>query len=249
MTLTRETILTALRRTFEPLDYIHAMWEGGAVAFNRVDEWSDIDLQFDVDDEHADEVLPLVEQTLSALSPIELQFRMPQSIWQLHAQVFYHLREAGPFLLVDVAVLKHSTPTKYVETEIHGQHVVHFDKSGVVRAAPLDRAEWDRQLAARVESLRVSFPLFQVLTLKEINRHNTIEAVAFYQAYTLRPLVELLRIRHAPLHYNFHTRYVHYDLPPEVVKRLEGLFYIATPEALAAKRAEAEAWFNEILAG
>jgi hypothetical protein len=144
--------------------------------------------------------------------------------------------------------LRAASPTKYVETEIHGHHVVHFDKSSVMRAAPIDRAEWDRQLAARVETLRVSFPLFQVLTLKELNRRNTIEALAFYHGYTLRPLIELLRIRHAPFHYNFHTRYVHYDLPPDMVKRLEGLFYIATPEALAARRAEAEEWFSETLA-
>ena len=50
MTLTRREILAALVRTFEPLPFVYAMWEGGAAAFNRTDEWSDIDVQFDVDD-------------------------------------------------------------------------------------------------------------------------------------------------------------------------------------------------------
>jgi hypothetical protein len=248
MPLTRTEILTAIRNTFEPLPYIHAMWEGGAAAFNRIDEWSDIDLQFDVDDDHADEVIPLLEQALETLSPIDLRFKMPPSGFQLHVQMFYRLRDAGPFLLLDVAVIKHSAPVKYNETEIHGNAVVHFDKSGVMPGKPIDRAEWDKELAARVESLRVLFPLFQSLTLKELNRNNTIEAVAFYYGYTLRPLVELLRIKHAPFHYNFHTRYIHYEFPPDIVSRLEKLFYPANPQDLARKREEVEQWFGEVLA-
>jgi hypothetical protein len=248
MPLTKPEILTALKNVFEPLPYIHAMWEGGAAAWNRVDEWSDIDLQIDVDDDHADEVIPLVDQTLAALSPIERRYQMPPSGFQLHAQVFYRLQDAGPFLLMDVAVLKHSTPTKYAEPEIHGHAVIHFDKSGVVPTKPLDPAEWDKQLTARVASLRVLFPLFQSLTLKELNRGNSIEALAFYNGYTLRPLLELLRIKYAPFHHNFHTRYVHYELPPQVVARLETLFYAANPLDLAHKREQAEAWFNEALA-
>lgn len=248
MPLTRTEITTAIRNTLEPLPYIHALWEGGAAAFNRVDEWSDIDLQIDVDDDHADEVIPLVDQTLASLSPIEIRFVMPPSGFQLHAQVFYWLREAGPFLLADVAVIKHSSSHKYNEPEIHGHAVVHFDKSGVMATPPINRADWDKQLAARLETLRVMFPLFQSLTLKEINRGNSIEAVAFYNGYTLRPLVELLRIKHAPFHYNFHTRYIHYELPPEIVTKLQDLFYPANLADLAAKRAQAEQWFNEALA-
>ncbi len=36
--LTREKILTALKTKLEPLSFTNAMWEGGAAAFNRVDE-------------------------------------------------------------------------------------------------------------------------------------------------------------------------------------------------------------------
>ena len=37
-TLTRSSTLTALRAALEPLLCVHAMWEGGAAAFGRVDE-------------------------------------------------------------------------------------------------------------------------------------------------------------------------------------------------------------------
>ena len=134
--LTRAEILVTLRAALEPLPYTHALWEGGAAAFGRVDDWSDIDLQVDADDS---------------------------------------------------------------------------------------------------------------LTLKELNRRNDIEALAFYHAFTLRPLVEALRIKHSPTRHNFHTRYVYYDLPPEVVRKLEPLFFVANADELGAKRALAEAFFTETL--
>ena len=36
--------------------------------------------------------------------------------------------------------------------------------------------------------------------------------------------VELLRIVHCPQRYNFHTRYVYYELPADIVRRLEALY-------------------------
>jgi hypothetical protein len=36
--LTREVIIQALVDALKPFDYVYAFWEGGAVAFNRVDE-------------------------------------------------------------------------------------------------------------------------------------------------------------------------------------------------------------------
>jgi hypothetical protein len=37
-TLTHSSILTTLRAALKPLPYVHAMWEGGAAAFGRMDE-------------------------------------------------------------------------------------------------------------------------------------------------------------------------------------------------------------------
>ncbi len=73
------------------------------------------------------------------------------------------------------------------------------------------------------------------------------EAAAFYQSYTLRPLVEALRILHDPTRHKFHTRYVHYDFPEEDVGRLAELSFVAEAGEIAAKRGRAERWFHEIL--
>jgi len=49
----RDSIVRLLTEALRPLPYVHAFWEAGAAAFNRVDEWSDIDLYIVVDDAEA----------------------------------------------------------------------------------------------------------------------------------------------------------------------------------------------------
>jgi hypothetical protein len=99
------------------------MWLGGSAAFKRSDEWSDIDLQVDVADERAGEILPRVEAALERLSPIDLKFEVPQPSWHGHIQAIYRLKHASPYLLVDIAVIKSSNPNKFLQPEIHGEAV------------------------------------------------------------------------------------------------------------------------------
>ncbi len=72
--LTRDSIIRTLTAELQPLPSVHAFWEAGAAAFNRIDEWSDIDLYIVVDDAAAvSETFLIVEKTLTALSPIRLR--------------------------------------------------------------------------------------------------------------------------------------------------------------------------------
>jgi len=244
----RDDVLSALRGALEPMDHVQAMWEAGAIAFDRVDDWSDIDLQVASDDERVEDVFTVVEYTLGGLSPIDLRFRLPEPTWYGHSQAFYRLERASPFLMVDFVVMKASAEDKFLQPEVHGRPFVYFDKTGVVRFDPFDSETLAATLRGRVSELKVLFDLFRVLTEKELNRGNTIEAAAFYQSYTLRPLVEALRILHDPTRSKFHTRYVHYDFPEEDVRRLAELFFVAEPGEIAAKREVAERWFHEVLA-
>ncbi len=244
--LTREQILDALRQVLEPQDHVLAMWEGGAAAFGRLDAWSDIDLMVVVHNEKVNEAFEIIERALASLSPIELKYSPAQLPWPGIYQTFYRLRDAGPYLLVDAAVLQESAPDKLLTPEIHSKAVVYFDKVGLVQAPPFDWLAWQERMEKRIGILRVMFDLFQNLILKELNRGNRLEALAFYQGYTLRPLVEALRIQYQPARYNFHTRYAYYDLPVDVVERLENLFFIRDENDLRAKREQAESWFNQI---
>lgn len=243
---TREQVLTAISETLVDQSYVLALWEGGAAAWGRVDQWSDIDLQMVVDDDRVDDAFATVEDVLTRLGGIDLAYRIPEPAWHGHSQRFYRLCEASPYLLIDLVVIRRSAPDKFLERELHGDPVVYFDKAGIAVAAAFDADAFRSRLDARRERLRTLFDMFQVLVRKEINRRNAIEAITYYQSYTLRPLVEALRMEHAPHHASFHTRYIEYELPAETVRRLQPLFYPRDLADLEKKLQQAIDWFREI---
>jgi hypothetical protein len=245
--LTKKEIIHALSEALEPLEYAHAFWEGGAAAFQRVDEWSDLDLLIDVEDEYVNNTLQVIEETLEKLSPIGLKYEVPQPSWHGHAQVFYRLQNTSKYLILDITVIRHSHPNKFLQPELHGQVIIYFDKSNVALAPLLDQQELATRLKGRLSALKITFELFQILTLKELNRGNLIEALNFYHNFTLRPLVEVLRIPHEPTRHGFYTRYIYYDLPSEIIQKLERLFFVTDGDDLLLKRQDAEDWFYNTL--
>lgn len=201
MELGRDAICAAIRRAIEPLSYAVAMREGGSAAWGREDRWSDIDLQVLVEDDRVSDAIAAVDAALEALSPSELRLEAPRPTWHGHEQVFYRLRDAGEYCLVDLAVMKRSAPQQLRERERHGERRVFFDKTGEARPATLDRERHDRLVAERLRHLSVALPMFQSLTKKET----------------------LLRIRYCPDRFDFGPRYAVVDLPREVLQRVEPL--------------------------
>lgn len=245
--LSRDAIIAALTAALRPLPFVHAFYEGGSAAFNRVDSWSDIDLYIVVDDGAVPQTFLAVENTLASLSPI----RINQSVsWPpatgIH-QRFYHLEGSSEFLVVDLAVLTASAPDKFLVREIHGDPAVLFDKDGTTRPPAFDKEGFVRGLLERRRRLAEQMELFGPFVKKELLRGNALEAIEFYRGYVLRFLVEALRMGHGPMHYDFRMRYVHRELPPDVVRRLEELAFVKDTKDLAAKYDRALAWFHEVL--
>jgi predicted nucleotidyltransferase len=246
-TIGRNELVNSLVEKLRPLSYIHAVWEGGAASWNRVDEWSDVDLYVVCDDERVEDSFNVMEKVVRSLSEIDLKFRMPEPAWHGSSQVFMRLKDTSPYLFLDIAVMKRSSKEKFLQYRIHGKPLVHFDKIGVVRDNPVEPEGYLEQIKARLETLKTNFELFQVLVLKELNRGNDMEALSYYLSYVYRPLVEVLRIKYSPWHYRFFTTYIYYEMPVEVVQRLQGLYFVKDIEALGKCRKEAENWFWEII--
>jgi hypothetical protein len=239
--------MDSLVRALGPLDYVRTLWEGGALGFDRVDEWSDIDLGLIVADHKVEEAFAKVEVVLHSLSGIELKYRLPEPTWHGSPQCFYRLKDASEFLLIDLCVMGSSDDEDLLPYEIHGVPTVHIDKDGAFTGSTYDRGKVAEAIEKRLEQVKVIFDMFQILTLKELNRHNDIEAMAFYFGYTFKPLLEVLRMKHCPQRYNYATRYVYYDLPEDVVKRLEPLIFVSGPEGLREAFDKAGGWFWEVI--
>lgn len=245
--LTRTAIVQTLVKALKPLDYVHALYEGGATAFNRIDRWSDIDLYAIVDKNRIAETFQATENALKSLSPIKQKFSPAQLPWPEVSQTFYVLEKANEYLAVDFAVLTPSAPEKFLQPEIHGAVKFYFNKTGI-KPSPLDRKSFVKKVQAEQERLNARFSLFNNLVQKEINRGNSLEAIYLYHGLTLASLVKAQRIKHNPIRYDFGIRYVHYELPSETIKKLQRLYFIKDMKDLQRKYREATRWFHQTIA-
>jgi hypothetical protein len=242
--VSRDEVVKAIVDALEPLEYVNALWEGGAIAFGRLDRWSDIDICVDASDERVEDVFPVAEAALEALAPIELKYDVPPGATHGYVQAFYRLEGTSRFMLVDFAVFKHSEPNKLLEPEIHGDSKFHFNKQGAVSIEALDRTAFINRIRSGMKRLLLRFDTFSCFVDKEINRGNWIEAMDLYHRVILGSLMQSLRMRHRPVHYDFGTRYIHYELPEDVVRKLVELHFVSDERDLSAKVRDAERWFR-----
>lgn len=245
MMLSRKEIIDKLTLELKPHKYIHAMWEMGSASFGRLDQWSDIDLMLVCDDDRVEDTLGATERSLIALSDLDIKYRLPEPAWHGHAQVFWRLKNASPFMFFDLVVMKRSSKDKFLQYDIHGEPMVHFDKIGVVKNEPVDKIVFAKNLKGRLESMKTTFELFQVLVTKELNRGNDIHAYSFYVAYTFRPLVMVLRMKYNAIHFDFFTAYLYHELPEDVAHRLRSLYLLSDTDEIKKAHEEAQKWFRK----
>jgi hypothetical protein len=197
-----------------------------------------------VDDKKVDDTFLAVEKALKLLSPIKQKHGVFESSPGLF-QAFYRLQDASEYLMIDVAVFKLSSPDKFLEPEIHGNVVFYFNKSNKVKRPMLNKDEFAKKSQKRLVELQGEFEMFHNLVQKEINRGNLLEAMYYYHML-LAWLVEILRIRYNPIHYDFKMRYVHYELPADIVNKLKRLYFVKNEDDLQKKYDEATKWFPKI---
>ena len=244
--VTRSRLIATLRRALALSDAVDAAWEGGSAAFASEDELSDVDAVAVVADDAVEATFACVEAALDQLSPVTLRHDVAGTIG--FAQKFYRLRDAGEFLVVDLVLMRRSDPLLFRETELHGRGTTWFDRRGILTESHLDAESDMAQARARVPALAAAFAMFQHIVTKERRRGRAVDALTFYQAMTLRPLVEAIRLLHCPQRRIFGLRYLGRDLPPEACARIEALAFVADLDDLAAKHERARLWFERCIA-
>jgi len=150
-------------------------------------------------------------------------------------QAFYKLKDANEYLVIDLAVFKLSSPDKYLEPEIHGAAVFYFNKSDKVKIPTLDKDALIGKVQKRLKRLEARFDMFNNFVQKEINRSNHLEALDLYHTITLATLVEALRVKYNPVHHDFRMRYVHYELPSEIIRKLKHHIFVKDEKELQEK--------------
>ena len=245
--ISRQMMIDALAAAFEPLPFVHAGWLGGSDASGRTDAWSDVDIQIVVDDDAAEQCFEIAREVLERLSPVTHSFRLPSPTWHGHEQEFLSLRDADPCHFIDFVVVKRSSKDWFLERERHGDALILFDKEGLVKPPPFDRAAHTAKMQKRFAVLREIFPLFQNLTTKAARRRAGADAMMSYMSQTIRLVVELLRMRHCPDRYDYGLRYLDRDLPSDLRAEIERLVFPPSVDQIEAYQARAEEIFNETM--
>ncbi len=244
--VSRTEIIDGLTATLDKSDFVKAFWEGGAKAWNRVDEWSDIDAYLLVDEGRVEDAFNLVETILTKLSPIGQKYVIKQNQSPGLAQAFYRLERASEFVVLDIAIMTPSSPELFLEPEIHGKSTFYFNKTKIDETPKVDMKAFQEKSKQGNAAMVEKFRMFNNFVEKELNRDNSLEALEYYRTIIIPSLVQALRSKYTPMHYDFRMRYIHYELPQDTVRRLERLAFVTGMDDLEGKCQEAIQWFNEL---
>lgn len=223
-----------------------AAWLGGSDASGRVDRWSDVDLVVAARDESVEAVLTELE---IELGPHARRTRFAQPTFHGHEQVILLPADAPEHCLVDLVVMKGSTPPerRLLEPERHGRPVVLVDRVRFLEPLPeLDIAELERTIAPRVPELRDRFHLFRTLVTRAVDRGHGAEAADRHLRFVVAPLIELARIIHCPERHAFGPRYLDRDLPASLRARIDALVTWDDVAAIRGRVEDATTLFREL---
>ena len=237
----RARISAVVCHALEPLPEVLAGGESGSAAFDALDGYSDIDLNYLVaDTADVDRLYGLAEESLTTISPIIGSYTPARG----H---YYQLKGAGEFLLVDLNFFDVDAAQEFLQVERHGNAVPLFDKGTWLHPRPLDQEALATKRAKRYRELQTWFPMSQGFVWKAIRRGRHAEAVGAFWAYTMRPLAELLRMRYCPVRWDFGVRYLDRDLPADAYSRFRDLAFVQDLEDLEAKLATASTWGSAVI--
>jgi predicted nucleotidyltransferase len=231
----REEIIRNVAAALEPVEAVRALWMMGSIAFDRLDELSDIDLVLDVRPAGINGAWDVIEETLESLAPLDYHFEIPQPTWHGHEQRFFHLAGTSQHLLVDAIIMKSGEGPRFNEVERHGTPSVLFDKDGIVVTTHVDPGEIQATIRTRINSIKSLLPLAYSLVGKEIERGRPFDAFGFYQRFVVDNLVALARIKHDPNRHDYGFRYLSFDIPQGLLEEIEACCYVSSLDDLAIR--------------
>jgi hypothetical protein len=245
--LTRQSIISALA-ALQQQEFVRAASLGGSDATRRADDLSDVDLFLIVLPGAIEKTAQAVDDLLRALSPVSVHWRLPMPTWHGFNQAFYQLKDAPEHLMVDWVIIEVGTPHPWLEVERHGTHKVLFDKDNLLIPVHVDRAAVDAAIRKRVEEIRKKFTLFRHMGAKNAQRGLPVDACHFYHSLALRPLIDMLRITHAPDRHDYGLRYLKSDLPAREYEMIQRLCYPTSERDIPAFTAEITGRMEELFA-
>lgn len=243
----RSDIINTLKEKLFPLTYTNALWLEGADANGMVDEYSDLDIYLDINDENEADAVAAVEHILNDLSPLDYKYVMKHGHPKLRQRI-YHLSGTNPYLAVDFCWQLHSRDPKescFIRNSKVETPLVLFDKTGVISYKDFDINEFHANNRERFNECLYRYTQHERV-IKYVNRGLYPEAYAYYNRYVLEPLIDMLRIIYTPANAEYYLIHISQHIPEELVRKLEYFARLASLEDIKSRIPKAEEWFSSL---
>lgn len=246
----RAIILKAIEESFIDDAKVFAFWLEGADARDVVDEYSDIDMWFDVDNGYEDMFIEYLIGTFDKIAPIEF-FHEKNHPHPHIRQMFFRLTGTSKFMILDVCIQSHKREMFYTIGFEDEQVKLIFDKANVIKFEEFkqdEEIEYTRENNNQLAEIAKTFDFYTILITKEICRNNYLEALNYYNEYILKPMVKYFKIIHQPTKQDFYLKHIRRDLPGNIVKKLEYFHKISSIKDIELKTEEAISFLTGVIA-
>ena len=230
-------IIDDLKIVLEQDPAIYAMWLGGSVAEGYNDELSDVDVYLDIADGHDKAVFSTIKKFLTTKGELDIVFS--EGVTPPYSHCVYHLTGMNPYHFIEITLHTHSNEIGLFDS-LRTIKVL-FDKNGTTNFKPFDKLSYDKMLQERKQFLLEKIEFGERLVTKEITRRQLLETLHNYQFWLVEPVIELARIKYAPLKITYGLKHGSPDLPSNVVKEIESLYIIKSLEDLGNKAQDIKA--------
>ena len=246
MSFDRDELIRILTDAARSEPEILALWEGGSAAFGRVDHLSDADLHVIVTAGQVERAITAMRTTLSDRWTIAREYQRRTD--EGDSEFFWQLEGVPPLNFVDMVFTESPEDGVSIDRGRHPFPLVHLDKCGCIAVTSEPADERRARLQKRVSQIaEFHWGLKIDLIRKHIRRGSTLHAFDAYQTHLIRPLVELLRIKHCPERSSDHLAYVQWDLPTEITARLEPLVMVSTLSDLEKSLPIVDEWTKDLI--
>ena len=238
----RNIIISALKDNLINLPYINALWLEGSDGNNTVDEYSDIDIWIDFNDENESETFAAAEKILSDISPIDYKYVMDHPHPKIR-QTVYHLENTNEYLMIDLCLQLHSRePYQFGKGDTIEAPLVLFDKCNVITFKEYEAPDNNELLKECIYRYTQHSRVY-----KYYHRSQYLECYIYYNKYVLEPLIYLLRMIYTPAYTDYYLVHISQHIPDDMRNKLEYFAIIPTFYDIYKKITEAREWFNELL--
>ena len=224
MKLDRNYIIDYIKEYAINKNYVYAMWLEGADGLNMVDEYSDLDIWFDVEDSKRNSFVDDMVCHLSLIGKIDT--RMNKSTKEIY-QSNIHLENTSEYLTIDLAAqndTRDREDTCFTNGSITEVPLVIFDKKNIITFRNQKKINKD-ELDIVFDEKKNRILQYSRVT-KYIKRNQYLECFMEYEKQIINPIVTIARIIYTPYIYDYDLCHISRHIPEDIVKKIETLYKV-----------------------